>query len=147
MSEPIDVVRRMFKAVEDRDLEGLLSCYDQKVEINEAGSLPYGGVYRGQDGAREHSARFRGAWGAFQGPDQRRLDPVFLEGEGGRVAVLFRHRALDPEGGRSFDQPEVSIYEVRDGRVVRSQMFHADSAAVIGFLEEAGGSADGGESS
>ena len=62
------------------------------------------------------------------------------------VAVLFRHRALDPEGGRSFDQPEVSIYEVRDGLVVRSQMFHADSAAVTGFLEEAGRSADAGES-
>jgi ketosteroid isomerase-like protein len=137
----------MFKAVEDRDLEGLLSCYDQKVEINEAGSLPYGGVYREQDGAREHSARFRRTWGAFQGPDERRLDPVFFEGADGRVAVLFRHRAVDPEGGRSFDQPEVSIYEVREGRVVRSQMFHADSAAVIGFLEEAGRSADAGESS
>ena len=36
MSEPIDVVRRMFKAVEDRDLERLLSCYDEQVEINEA---------------------------------------------------------------------------------------------------------------
>ena len=49
--------------------------------------------------------------------------------------VLFTHRAVDRPCGRRLAEPEVSVYRVREGRVVRSQMFHADSAAVAGFLE------------
>ena len=53
------------------------------------------------------------------------------------VCALFRHRAVDPRRGVRLDTPEVSIYQVRDGRVARSQMFHADSATVAQFLADA----------
>jgi uncharacterized protein len=130
-----DVVRRMFDAVQRRDLATLLECYDPDVEIHEAGCLPYGGVHRGHDGAREHAFAWFRAWGAHQPGEQARLDPSFLSGADGTVVVLFTHRAVDQHCGRRLAEPEVSVYRVREGRVVRSQMFHADSAAVAGFLE------------
>jgi uncharacterized protein len=34
--------------------------------------------------------------------------------------------------------PAVSVYQMKDGRVVDSRMFHFDTAAVIGFLKRAG---------
>ena len=40
--------------------------------------------------------------------------------------VLFRHGAVDPKRGARLDAPEVSVYHVRDGKVLRSQMFHAE---------------------
>jgi uncharacterized protein len=139
MSERADVVRRLFTAVEERDLETILDCYDEQIEIHEAESLPYGGTYRGHDGALEHATAWAEAWGPLQTPDEYRLDPTFLDGEGDTVGVVFRHRAVDRRGDR-LDGPEVGIYEIRGGKVVRSRMFHADSAAVAGFLERARGS-------
>ena len=104
MSDDVDVVRRLFDAVEARDLDRVLDCYSDDVEIAEAEVLPYGGVWG--DGA-------------------------------GTVCAVFHHRARDRVSGERFDAPEVGIYRIRDGRVAASQMFHADSAAVIRFLSEA----------
>ena len=42
-----------------------------------------------------------------------------------------------PKRGARLDAPEVSVYHVRDGKVLRSQMFHADSSAVAQFLTDA----------
>jgi uncharacterized protein len=136
MSDEIDVVRRLFAAVEDRDFDGLLECYSDDIEINEADVLPYGGVWRGHEGVAGHAAGFMRAWGSLQGPDEVRLDAQFFSDGAGTVCAVFRHRAVDPRSDARFDAPEVGVYQVRGGRVVRSQMFHADSAAVVDFLDE-----------
>jgi uncharacterized protein len=134
MSDEVDVVRRLFTAVEDRDLERVLDCYSEDVEITEAEVLPYGGTWRGREGATAHAEAFMRTWGGLQDPEESRLDARFWGDGTGTVCAVFRHRASDPTSGARFDAPEVGVYEVRDNHVVRSQMFHADSAAVIGFL-------------
>lgn len=135
MSDDVDVVRRLFAAVEARNLEQLLDCYTDDVEIREADVLPYGGVWRGHEGAVTHAMGFLGAWQAVQGPDEIRLD-AHIWGDGiGTVCALFRHRATDPNDGERLDAAEVGIYHVRNGQVARSQMFHADSDAVARFLQ------------
>jgi uncharacterized protein len=139
MSDDVDVVRRLFAAVEDRDFDGLLACYSDDIEIYEADVLPYGGVWRGREGVADHAAGFMRAWGDLQGAEEARLDAQFFSDGADTVCAVFRHRALDPVSGARFDAPEVGVYQVRGERVVRSQMFHADSAAVIDFLSAVGG--------
>ena len=136
MSDEVEVVRRLFAAVEDRDLDRLLACYAADVEIHEADGLPYGGIWRGRDGATAHAAGFLQAWAALQGPEEVPLAAQFWDDGAGTVCVLFRHRAANPLSGSRFDAPEVGIYQVRDEEVVRSQMFHADSEAVARFLRD-----------
>jgi ketosteroid isomerase-like protein len=137
VSEDVDVVRRLFDAVESRDQDEVLSCYAEDVEIHEAAVLPYGGIWRGHEGALAHAQAFLATWDRYQGPDEVKLDARFWGDDAGTVCVLFRHRAVDPHRGVRLDCPEVSIYNVRDGKVVRSQMFHADSSAVAEFLTKA----------
>ncbi len=64
--ENMETVRRPFKAVEERDLAGVLAAYDPEIVIREAESLPCGGVYRGLEGATRHMstrvARFAALW-------------------------------------------------------------------------------------
>jgi uncharacterized protein len=134
MSANIDVVRRLFRAVEKRDLATVLDSYHEDIEINESGSLPYGGVYHGHDGVRRHAEQFMNAWGEYQGEDEVKLDATFTETDDGRVVALFRHRAFDPERGERLDTPEIGVYEVREGKVARSQMFHFDPLPLDGFL-------------
>jgi uncharacterized protein len=134
MTDDVDVVRRMFTAVEERDFDGLLACYSDDVEINEAAVLPWGGVWRGKEGVAAHAAAFSRTWGHLQGPGESQLDAQFFSDGAGTVCAVFRHRGVDPVSGARFDAPEVGVYRIHDDRVVRSQMFHADSAAVVTFL-------------
>jgi ketosteroid isomerase-like protein len=133
--EPVDVVRRLFAAVERRDLPAVLECYDPGVEIHEAAALPYGGVYRGHDGALQHARAWYRAWGGLQTGADTRMAASLLPGPDGTVVALFDHRAADRHCGIRLEEPEVSVYQVSAGKVTRSQMFHADSATVAGFLE------------
>ena len=41
--------------------------------------------------------------------------------------------------GERLDAPVLGLYEVRDGRFARAEMFHFDTAAIVGFLERARG--------
>ncbi len=138
MSDDIDVVRRLFTDVEDRDFDGLMACYSDDAEIHEADVLPYGGIFRGREGIAAHAQGFMRAWGELQGAEEARLDAQFFADGAGTVCAVFRHRAVDPESGARFDAPEVGVDQVRGQQVVRSQMFHADSAAVVEFLNEVG---------
>ena len=134
------------RAVEERDGERLLSLYHPDVQLHEAPSLPYGGVVEGVSSllsqlaeAPEHT--WRGTWDPLQPTAaERRLDPRVIAERDGEVVVLYRIRALAPSGER-LEAPVVGVYEVRDGRFARAQMFHFDTEAVNRFLERARGSA------
>lgn len=115
----------------------LLACYSDDIEINEAAVLPWGGVWRGPEGVAAHAAEFMRSWGALQGPEESHLDARFFSDGTGTVCAVFRHRGVDPVSGARFDEPEMGVYQVRGQCVVRSQMFHADSAAVAAFVRRA----------
>jgi ketosteroid isomerase-like protein len=51
-------------------------------------------------------------------------------------AVERRQRGLSPSGER-FDDEVLGLYEVRDGKFARAQMFYSDGAAVQRFLASA----------
>ena len=75
--ENIEIVKRLFEAVERRDLAGVLAAYDPEIVIREAMSLPYGGEYRGFEGARKHAYGYVQAWGNFQTADEQKMDAGF----------------------------------------------------------------------
>jgi ketosteroid isomerase-like protein len=71
--------------------------------------------------------------GCASGEAERALTPTLLEVERDKVLALWRQRAVDRAGDVTLDLPAASIYDLRDGRVVRAQMFQ-DTAAVLSFL-------------
>lgn len=119
----VDAVRRLFKSVEERDLAGVLAAYDPEIVIREAESLPYGGGYHGLEGAQQHARGYVQTWSHFQSSADKATDPVFLDA-GEHTVVLWRQRGSTGDG-RKFDLPVVSIYQLRNRRIVESQMFHA----------------------
>jgi ketosteroid isomerase-like protein len=140
-----EVVLATFSAVEERDREGLFALFHDDVEFHDATSLPYGGTYRGKTALREQletapETTWLGTWGPVQPTEaERRMDPRVVATAGEEVTVAFTQRALGPDGER-FESPVVGLYEVRDGKLARAQMFHYDTAAILAFLERAAGS-------
>ncbi len=131
--ENVDSVRRLFKSVEERDLAGVLAAYDPGIVIREAGSLPYGGEYHGLEGAEQHARGYAQTWGNFQSSADKVMDAVFLDA-GEHTVVLWRQRG-STSNGKKLDLPAVSVYQVRDGKIFESQMFHADTSAILNFLD------------
>ena len=131
-TENVEVLRRLFRAVEDRDIEPMYEIYAPDVVVTEAVSLPYGGEHRGHDGILEHGLGYLHTWDHLQTDEDKRLDPEFVDA-GDRVFVCWRQRAHGVDG-EQCDAPAVSIYEFHDRRVVRSIMYHLDTASLLDFL-------------
>lgn len=130
----IENIRRLFKAVEERDIAGVVAAYDPEIVISDAESLPYGGTYHGLEGARQHIEGAAQTWNHLQPLAARNMDAVFLDA-GDYVIVLWRLRGLDTNSDRKLDLPVVSVYKMRGGKIIESQMFYADTVAILQFLE------------
>jgi ketosteroid isomerase-like protein len=78
-----------------------------------------------------------GTWDRLQPTeDERRFDPRVISEKDGEVVVLYHMRAVAPDGER-FESPVIGLYEVRDGKFARAQMFHFDTQAINEFVERA----------
>jgi ketosteroid isomerase-like protein len=131
-----EVVLAAFRAVEERDPEGLFALCHPDVEFHEAPSLPYGGVTSGTEANRADAAWTR-TWDPLQPTaTERSVSPRVVAAREGEVVVLWRARAVSAVGER-FDAPVFGLYEVREGLFARAQMFHFDTAALVAFLARA----------
>jgi ketosteroid isomerase-like protein len=139
MHEDVEIVMGIIRAVEERDRETLLALCHDDVEFHDAESLPYGGVMRGKERIESRPEEtWIGTWGPLQPTAaERRMDPRIVSAEAGEVVVAYHLRAVSP-GGERIDHPVLALYEVRDARFARAQMFHYDTVALAGFLERAG---------
>jgi ketosteroid isomerase-like protein len=139
-----EIVLRVFRAIEERDREALFDLYHEDAELHDAPSLPYGyeGV-SGKDAMRERlestpEKTWLGTWGPLQPTEaERRMDPRVVATRGDEVVIEYTTRAVSQDGER-FESPVLGLYEVRDGKFARAQMFHYDTAAILAFLERAG---------
>ncbi|MGL5061758.1 MAG: nuclear transport factor 2 family protein [Microcoleus sp.] len=132
--ENVENIRRLFQAVEDRNVAGVLAAYDPEIVIRDAESLPYGGTYRGLEGAKQHVEGAAQTWNHLQPAAERKMDAVFLNAED-YVIVLWRLKGLDPSSENKLDLPVVSVYKLRGGKIFESQMFYADTVAIQQFLD------------
>jgi uncharacterized protein YciI/ketosteroid isomerase-like protein len=127
-------VNALFAAVDRRDGEGVRRAYAEDIAIHEAASLPYGGDYRGLEGALRHGQGFRAAWDRFQQQQTRGLDP-WIVADSDHVVVLWQHKVENSETGDRLELPAVSVYRMENAKIADSRMFHFDTAALLLFLE------------
>lgn len=128
----VEIIKRLFRAVEERDIEPMWGIYDSAVEINEAPSLPYGGRFRGFEGVMEHGLGYVAAWEHLQTDEDRDLEAEFIDA-GDCVLVRWRQKAHAIDG-QALSVPVVSEYVLRDGKVIESRMHTFDSQALARFL-------------
>ena len=135
----VKVVLESFSAVERRDDERMQALFHPSVEFHWPPELPYGGS-RARGGAEDTPGQtFENVWDPFQPTEaERSMDPRVIGANEREVAVLWRQRGVGP-GGERFDSQVLGLYEVRDGRLARAQMFYFDPRAVTEFLGRAAG--------
>ena len=64
------------------------------------------------------------------------MSPRLIAASDHEVVVLWRQRGLAP-GDERFEGDMLGLYEVRDHKFARAQMFYYDTEVVLRFLENA----------
>jgi len=128
----VELVRKLFKAVEERNLTALLSVYDSNIVIHEATFLPYGGTYFGRRAAIQHGREFVKIWDKFQSADEKCLDPRIID-TGDHVVVLWRLMS-SVESGNKINVPAVVIYKVVGSKVKEARMFYSNTSEILEFI-------------
>ena len=115
----------VFNAIEQRNDQRFSELLHRDFEIHWPPSLPYGSG---------KGRIWSDTWGPLQPTEtERRMDPRIVGGDGDEVVVLWRQRGLSPSGER-FDGEVLGLYQLREGKLARAQMFYFDTAAVAAFL-------------
>jgi uncharacterized protein len=135
----VEAMLKIFSAIERRDSQRpdpqrTLEFFHPDVEFHWPPSLPYGGTSRG---LKVDRPTWDETWDPLQPTEaERRLDPRVVAVSEEEVVVLWRQRGVSPAGDR-IDTPVLGLYQLREGKLARAQMFHFDTAAVLSFLTKA----------
>jgi uncharacterized protein len=133
----VEVMLEIFHAIEYRDphpnLQPFQILFHPDVEFHWPPSLPYGGTF---SGLQIDGPTWSNTWDRLQpNASERRMDPRVVAASDEEVVVLWRQRGKNPAGDR-IDTPVLGLYQLRDGKLARAQMFYFDTATVRGFLEK-----------
>ena len=126
--ENVEIVRRIYAAVERGDRAAVLELYDPAVEMVWAGS-PFGQflkhtVYHGHDGLRAFIRERAEDW-----PDwEDRLEEVVAVGD--QVVSLVGSRGLARGSGIEMARTHAALWSFRDARVVRFVWFDSREDAI-----------------
>ena len=108
------LIRAMYEAWCEDDLEALLETLDPEVELLTSGSFPdLEPTYRGHDGVRRFWGAMRAPWQWFQLHAERIVE------EEDRAAVVVRFRARGQGSGVMTDLRQGHAAWLKNGRVVK----------------------------
>jgi len=120
------VVRRLYDALQARDVSVIEQVFAPDVEIFQTPELPWGGSYQGRDGL----------FTFFLSLAEHLESAVTHEGmfaAGNHVVQHGRTKGKVRESQTPFDIEEVHVFELHDGRIVRFSAY-IDTPAMLDAL-------------
>ena len=114
--KPMQTVQELYDAFARRDLPKVFGLLSPDIEIIQSEELPWGGLYRGHDGARQFFAKLGSH--IISTLDLERL----IDAEDYVVAVGSTHGTVNATGA-SYRVPIAHVWRVRDGLVIQTQFF------------------------
>lgn len=124
-----DVVKSIYEAFDRGDVAAVLTHFDEEIEISQSDEVPWGGVYRGHDGAVQFLT-------ALTEHVETRVDIGRLVVAGDSVVEIGRTEGRARATGRAFSIDEVHVWRLRDGKAVRMEAF-VDNGAMLSALGRA----------
>jgi ketosteroid isomerase-like protein len=123
-----DVVRAGFEAVSAGDMAGFAAIFHADATWNHRNDDRLGGVKAGVNAI----VGFLGESMALTGNTLRPVPELVMTDGAGHVAVLTRISGTRPDG-RAFDDTQILLFTVEDGRVRAVDQFVGDPSAVTAF--------------
>ena len=128
-----EVVRKLFETAVAGDFEALKQYLHPDVRVNEAESLPYGGVYVGIDQMVALNARVFSFWTDFS------ITVKHVFGEGEWVTALTEMQGKARTTGLAFKMPLSEVFRVKDGKIVEITPYYFDTKLLCDAMQGTGG--------
>ncbi|MFO1376280.1 MAG: nuclear transport factor 2 family protein [Steroidobacteraceae bacterium] len=128
-----EVVRKLFETAVAGDFEALKQYLHPDVRVNEAESLPYGGVYVGIDQMVALNAHVFSFWTDFS------ITVKQLFGEGEWVTALTEMQGKARTTGLAFKMPLSEVFRVKDGKIVEITPYYFDTKLLCDAMQGTGG--------
>lgn len=122
----VDVVRRIYTAMAERDYDTLFTLVDESVVLTQDERLPWGGRFEGHDGVVLFAA-------ALTGTIESNVDIDAIYEADGEVIQMGHTKGTVIATGVPFDIPEVHRWTIRDGKAVRAH-FAIDTPGMLEVL-------------
>lgn len=129
MSAPKEIVERFVSLALHQRFDRLAEVLDEEFVIVEPDSLPYGGQYKGPEGY----ARFFSALTAVF--EITAFDIRMILSQDEHVVMQADVGFLARESGRTRTVPVLEILTLAGGKIVRSEVYPQDTAALLGLLD------------
>ena len=124
----VDAVRAGFQAVAAGDMAGFAAMFHPDATWNHRNDDRLGGVKAGVD----EIVGFLGESMELTAGTLRPVPEIFMPDGAGHVAVLTRISATRPDG-RAFDDTQILLFTLEEGRVRAVDQFVGDPTAVTAF--------------
>jgi ketosteroid isomerase-like protein len=115
--ENVEVVRRLWAALDEDPPRLLLEVIDEDVEIRNPPEFPLQGPFRGHEGTR---LWFRESWEVFTGPHHE-LEEVIDVGDGATVISVQRIQGRTRHMQLETNLRWAAVWTFRAGKVLRAQ--------------------------
>jgi ketosteroid isomerase-like protein len=125
--QDLALVRQVYEAFARRDVPGIMALFAEDGTITQSPALPWGGTHTGHGGLGHFLTTLTAHLDSA--PETERL---FADGAGSVVQV-GRTRGVVRATGAPFDVPEVHVFALAGGRVVRYEAY-LDTAAMLAAL-------------
>lgn len=127
--ENIQIVMAAFAAVEQRDRQKLNELYHPEVQFHWPPSFAAWNRIE--------------SWNALQPTEaERRMEPRVVAASDKEVVVQWIWKGVSASGAR-FETPVLGLYEVRDAKFARAQMFFFDTPGLEAFVRKSTAQAAG----
>lgn len=120
----VDVIKRLYQAFAEGDLDTVSTLLDPSVEWIESEGIPYGGVFMGYEAVLNGVFASIGAdWDNFQSHVDQFIDADDI------VITLGTDSGIYKATGKSMTAPTASVWTVKNGKVVKFRQY-IDTLAV-----------------
>ncbi|MGD1701934.1 nuclear transport factor 2 family protein [Dapis sp. BLCC M229] len=125
----IDVIKRLYQAFSEGDIDSVSALLDPSIEWIESDGIPYGGVFKGYEAVLNGVfAKIGAEWDNFTAHVDEFIDA------GDIVVTLGTDSATYKATGKKMIAPTASIWTLKNGKVVKFRQY-IDTLAVVNAIE------------
>lgn len=124
------LVQRGYMLFKNGNIQELLNLYTDDIEWTSSESIyiPFSGTYRGKDQVAEFFMKLA------QAQEAQRFEPEDFIADGDKVVVTGQATWKVRSTGRTYENPWVHVFMIRDGKVARFQHYDNTAAAEAAFM-------------
>ena len=122
----VATIQRVYNALTTRNMDVIQELFAPDIAIWQSPELPWGGDYDGHDGTFNFFLKL-----IEHIESQVTTESLFAAGD--HVVQTGRTRGKAVANGAAFDVPEVHVWELRDGKVIRFTVY-IDTPAMLAAL-------------